>query len=54
MSCLVVCQATTELYSMPNGAQAPTEEDEGSGGESQEEWESNGDEGDEDGDSDEE
>ena len=39
---------------MPNGAQAPTEEEEGSGGESQEEWESDGDEGDEDAGSDEE
>ncbi|XBI32438.1 hypothetical protein VPH35_055891 [Triticum aestivum] len=46
-------KATTELYSMPNGAQAQTEEEEGSGGESQEEWESDGDEGDEDAGSDE-
>ena len=40
--CLVVHQALTELYSMPNGAQAPTEEGEASGGESQEEeeWDS--------------
>ena len=36
---LVVFQETTELYSMPNGAQAQAEEEEGSGGESQEEWE---------------
>ena len=35
--CLDVYQALTELYSMPNGAQAPTEEGEASGGESQEE-----------------
>ena len=51
---LVVFQETTELYSMPNGAQAQAEEEEGSGGESQEEWESDGDEGDEDAGSDEE
>ena len=51
---LVVFQETTELYSMPNWAQVQAEEEEGSGGESQEEWESNGDEGDEDAGSDEE
>ena len=40
--CLDICQALTELYSMPNGAQTPTEEGEASGGESQdeEEWDS--------------
>ena len=37
---LVVFQETIELYSMPNRAQAQAEEEEGSGGESQEEWES--------------
>ena len=36
---LVVFQETTELYSMPGGAQVQAEEEEGSGGESQEEWE---------------
>ena len=51
---LVVFQETTELYSMPNGAQAQAEEEEGSRGESQEEWESDADEGDEDAGSDEE
>ena len=50
----VVFQATTELYSMPNRAQAQTEEEEGSRGESQEEWESDGEEGEEDAGSDEE
>ncbi|XBJ02081.1 hypothetical protein VPH35_021556 [Triticum aestivum] len=38
-------QATTEMYSTPNGAQGPTEEGEASGGESgddQGEWESDG------------
>lgn len=39
---------------MPNGAQALTEEEEGSGGESPEEWDSDADDVDEDGDSDEE
>ena len=41
----VVLQATTEMYSTPNGAQGSTEEGEGSGGESgddQVEWESDG------------
>ena len=41
----VVFQATTEMYSTPNGAQGPTEEGEASGGESgddQGEWESDG------------
>ena len=38
---------------MPNGAQEQTEEEEGSGGESQEEWESDGEEGEEDAGSDE-
>ncbi|XBH90592.1 hypothetical protein VPH35_082208 [Triticum aestivum] len=40
-----VDQATTEMYSTPNGAQEPTEEGEASGGESgddQGEWESDG------------
>ncbi|XBI75207.1 hypothetical protein VPH35_068606 [Triticum aestivum] len=40
-----VDQATTEMYSTPNGAQEPTEEGEASGGESgdeQVEWESDG------------
>ena len=32
---------------MPNGAQAPTEEEEGSGGESPEEWDSDADDDDE-------
>ena len=39
---------------MPNGVQAQTEEEEGSGGESPEEWESDCDDGDEDDGSDEE
>lgn len=39
---------------MPNGAQAHPEEEEGSGGESQEEWESDADEGEEDAGSDKE
>ena len=39
---------------MPNGAQEQTKEEEGSGCESQEEWESDGDEGEEDAGSDEE
>ena len=63
--CLDVYQALTKLYSMPNGAQAPTEEGEASGGESQEEeeWDSDvaeddddddDDDGDEDDDKDEE
>ena len=41
----VVFQATTEMYSTPNGAQGPTEEGEASGGESEDdqgEWESDG------------
>ena len=41
----VVFQATTEMYSTPNGAQEATEEGEASGGESgddQGEWESDG------------
>ena len=47
--CLVVPQTLTELYSMPNGAQAPTEEGEASGGESQEEeWDSDAAEDDDD------
>ena len=51
--CLVVPQAPTELYSMPNGAQAPTEEGEASGGESQEEeWDSDAAEADDDDDDD--
>ena len=33
------------MYMMPNGAQERTKEEEGSGGESQEEWESDGDKG---------
>ena len=48
---------TTELSSMPNGAQTPTEEEEGSGGESQEEWDSDAaadDEGDDSGEEEEE
>ena len=52
--CLDVYQALTELYSMPNGAQAPTEEGEASGGESQEEWDSDAAEDDDDDDDDEE
>ena len=52
--CLVVHQALTELYSMPNGAQAPTEEGEASGGERQEEeWDSDAAEADDDDDDDE-
>ena len=53
--CLDVYQALTELYSMPNGAQAPTEEGEASGGESQEEeeWDSDVAEDDDDDDDDE-
>ena len=43
----VVFQVTTEMYSMPNGAQEQIEEEEESGGESQEEWQSDG-EGDDD------
>ena len=39
---------------MPNGAQTPTEEEEGSGGESPEEWDSDADDDDEGDDSDEE
>ncbi len=51
--CLVVPQALTELYSMPNGAQAPTEEGEASGDESQEEeWDSDAAEADDDDDDD--
>ena len=51
--CLDVYQALTELYSMPNGAQAPTEEGEASGGESQEEeWDSDAAEADDDDDDD--
>ncbi|XBI64938.1 hypothetical protein VPH35_044933 [Triticum aestivum] len=47
-------KALTELYSMPNGAQAPTEEGEASGGESQEEeWDSDAAEDDDDDDDDE-
>ena len=47
--CLDVYQVLTELYSMPNGAQAPTEEGEASGGESQEEeWDSDAAEDDDD------
>ena len=46
--CLDVYQALTELYSMPNGAQTPTEEGEASGGESQEEWDSDAAEDDDD------
>ena len=52
--CFVACQATTELYSMPNGAQTPTEEGEASGGESQEEWDSDAADDDDGDDSDEE
>ena len=43
----VVFQATTEMYSTPNGAHGSTEEGEASGGESgddQGEWESDGEE----------
>ena len=51
--CLVVPQTLTELYSTPNGAQAPTEEGEASGGESQEEeWDSDAAEADDDDDDD--
>ena len=51
--CLVVPQTLTELYSMPNRAQAPTEEGEASGGESQEEeWDSDAAEADDDDDED--
>ena len=44
----VLFQVTTEMYSMPNGAQEQVEEEEGSGGESQEEWQSDGEEDEED------
>ncbi|SPT20544.1 unnamed protein product [Triticum aestivum] len=47
-------KAFTELYSVPNGAQAPTEEGEASGAESQEEWDSDATEDDDDDDDDDE